>query len=116
MSVITSPGKPIAVTLPTAGRLTVRVPALAAGDARASAPSSADALARLKIFDVNHQPFWYLGPGGRIEQEWTLVGGVGSVAAVPAGQWILLVETADGRSWSATVSSSGVAEELVSFE
>ena len=116
VNAITAPGEPVAVVLPAAGRLTVRVPALAGGDSRESAHPSPDALARLTIRDANQQPFWYLGLGGRIEQQWTLVGGVGSVAAVPAGHWTLLVEAPDGRSWSTTVSSSGAADQLVNLE
>jgi hypothetical protein len=114
--VITAPHEPIALTLPAASRLTVRVPSLAASDSRASAHPSSDALARLTILDANQQAFWYLGLGGRIEQQWTLVGGVGTVETVPAGQWTLLVEASDGRSWSTTLSSSGVTDQFVNLE
>ncbi|MFP5287050.1 MAG: carboxypeptidase regulatory-like domain-containing protein, partial [Thermoanaerobaculia bacterium] len=57
--------EPVAVTLPPAGRLTVRVPALLASDL----------IGTVRLVGQDQQPFWTLAPGGNVVQQWPLAGG-----------------------------------------
>lgn len=98
--------QPVAVTLPDAAPLRVRVPALMASNLNAS----------LVILGANQQPFWTLGPGGRPEQQWQLTGGTAVVEGVPAGAWTLQVRSPDGQSWVGQVTTSGVSEAFVNLE
>lgn len=106
MQQVTVPGEPLAITLPDAGRLRVRVPELA----------SQNVLAKLSLVRQDQQPFWTLGPGGSIEQSWTLRGGKGTVEGIPAGQWFVHAEAADGRVWLGSVVTQGIGEVSVSLE
>jgi hypothetical protein len=100
------PSEPLAVTLAPAGRLRVRVPAL----------TTSDLIATLRLLGLDQRPFWTLGPGGRIEQQWPLVGGTGTVDGVPAGTWTLQIETPDGQRWTGTATTSGAGESAVTIE
>jgi hypothetical protein len=90
------PGAPLKVTLPAAGRLRVRVQALASSDLRATLSLSS-----------GNQRFWTLSPGGNVQDQWQLVGGTAVVGGVPAGLWHVRAEAPDGRVWTGTVVSSG---------
>jgi hypothetical protein len=98
--------QPVAVTLPDAAPLRVRVPALVTSNLNAS----------LVILGADQRPFWTLGPGGRPEQQWQLSGGTAVVDGVPAGAWTLQVKAPDGQSWVGQVTTSGLAEALVNLE
>jgi protocatechuate 3,4-dioxygenase beta subunit len=100
------PSEPMAVTLPPAGRLLVRVPALGASEM----------IGTLQLIGADQQPLRTLGLGGQIQQHWSLIGGKGIVDGVPAGAWILLVETADGQRWQGAAVTSGVGEAAVGIE
>jgi hypothetical protein len=102
---VTVPGEPVAMTLPSAGSLHVRIPELA----------SENVLATLKLLRQDQQPFWTLGPGGSIEQTWTLEGGKTTVEGVPAGLWSVVVQATDGRSWLGSVATSGTGEAMISL-
>lgn len=100
------PSEPQSVTLAPAGTLSVRVPALAASDL----------LATVRLVGADQQPFWTLAPGGQIAQQWTLTGGRGIIEGVPAGAWIVQVESADGQRWQGVATTSGAAEAAVTVE
>lgn len=97
------PGDPVAVHLPRAGHLRIRVPALASTDLRANATLS-----------IANQAFWTVGPGGLLLDRWQLVGGQAVIEGVPAGLWQVRVETPDGQQWMGEVATPGESEvELV---
>ncbi|MFL6193088.1 MAG: hypothetical protein ACJ75H_02860, partial [Thermoanaerobaculia bacterium] len=73
-----------------------------------------DVAATLTLMGADQKPFQTLAPGGRLQQSWPLVGGRGTVEGVPAGPWTVKVEAADGRAWTATVTSAGAGEQRVS--
>jgi hypothetical protein len=97
---------PVDVTLPAAGRLHVRVPALLA----------TEQIGSVRILGRDGQPFWTLGPGGAVVQQWPLAGGKAMVEGVPAGSWIVQVETPDGQRWQATAVTSGAPEAALTIE
>ncbi|HWN44317.1 MAG TPA: carboxypeptidase regulatory-like domain-containing protein [Thermoanaerobaculia bacterium] len=91
----------VELTLPPAGQLNVRVPALLASDL----------IGTVRLLGQNGQTFWTLGPGGDAVQQWPLAGGKAVVDGVPPGSWIVQVETPDGQRWqgAAVTAGSGVA-------
>jgi hypothetical protein len=93
------------MTLPPAGRLHVRIPELA----------SENLLATLRLLRQDQEPFWTLGPGGEIEQVWTLRGGKATVQGVPAGAWSVVAEAPDGRVWLGSVVMPGTGEAAISL-
>ncbi len=97
---------PLALTLAPAGRLNVRVPALV----------TSVLIGTVHLLGSDQQPFWTLGPGGRVEQQWSLVGGKVVIDGVPAGSWLLQVETPDGQRWQGAAVTSGAAEAAVTIE
>lgn len=103
---VTVPGEPRQIVLPAAGSLHVRIPELA----------SQNLLATLRLLGQGQQPFWTLGFGGSVEQSWTVRGGKATVEGVPAGQWLVVAEAANGRVWQGTVATSGTGEVAVSLE
>lgn len=98
--------EPVAVTLAPAGRLNVRVPALI----------SSDLIGTVRLLGPDQQPFWTLGPGGHVVQEWPLAGGKAVVEGVPAGSWTVQVETPDGQRWQAPAVTGGVPLAAVTIE
>ncbi len=96
---VTVPGELLRVTLPGAGQLHIRVPALVTSDLRATVTLSAA-----------DQPFWVVGPGGSLQDRWPLVGGKASIEGVPAGRWQIRVESPDGRSLTRPITTSGQGE------
>lgn len=100
------PSEPMAVTLPHAGRLLVRVSALA----------TSELIGTLQIIGADGQSLRTLGFGGQLQQQWSLVGGKGIVDGVPAGAWTLQVETADGQRWQGAAVTSGTGEGAVAIE
>jgi hypothetical protein len=100
------PSEPLALTLAPAGRLKVRVPAL----------TTSDLTATLRLLSADGKPFWTLGPGGRIEQQWTVIGGQATLDGLPAGAWTLQVEAADGQRWTGSATASGLGEAAVTIE
>lgn len=102
---VAAPGEPVDVTLPVAGRLRVRVQALASSDLRATLSLSS-----------GNQRFWTLGGGGNVQEQWQLAGGTAVVEGVPAGIWQVRVEAPDGRVWTGTVASSGGNDAELALE
>jgi protocatechuate 3,4-dioxygenase beta subunit len=102
---VTIPGEPVATTLPGAGNLRIRVPALAGTDLRAMATLSAAG-----------QPFWTVGPGGSLQSQWQLVGGKAVVEGVPGGLWQIRVESPDGRLWTGQATTVGQGGVEISLE
>ena len=98
--------EPLALTLAPAGKLNVRVPALV----------TSDLIGTVRLLGSDQQPFWTIGPGGTIEQQWRLVGGKVAIDGVPAGSWLLQVEAPDGQRWQGAAMTSGSAEAAVTIE
>lgn len=103
---LTVPSETVSLTLPPAGKLQVRVPSLA----------TSDLLATLRLLGPGQKPFWTLGLGGKIEQQWSLVGGGAIVNGLPAGHWVLEVETPDGQRRTATATTIGGGAAMVTVE
>jgi hypothetical protein len=105
-SLVTPAVEPVTITLPPAGELNVRVPALV--------PS--DLIGTVRLLDADQQAFWTLGRGGKIDLQWSLVGGKAVIDGVPAGRWVILVETPDGQRWQGAAVTAGTAEAAVTIE
>jgi protocatechuate 3,4-dioxygenase beta subunit len=97
VSLVVPSEDPVAVTLPPAGQLNVRVPALL----------SSELIGTVRLVGQDGQPFWTLGPGGSIVQQWPLAGGKALVGWVPPGNWMVQVETPDGQRWQGTAVTGG---------
>lgn len=97
------PGEGVTVVLPAAGDLRVRVPALAASNQ----------LAVLRLVGSDGTVFQGLDRGGRLHDGWQLLGGRTVVERLPKETWTLYVEASDGRRWSGTATTTGVAGEVV---
>jgi protocatechuate 3,4-dioxygenase beta subunit len=101
---VTVPGPVIRVVLPPAGRIRIKVPALASGEVAAKVTlTGAGGLYRGFDWD------------GSVKSEWELEGGATVLPQVPTGVWQVTARAADGHSWSgtATVTPGGVAEVVV---
>lgn len=96
------PGGPVPVVLEKAGRLVVRVPALAASDQVATLTLRGGGGA-----------FRALSSYGTVQAEWRMGGGMAVVEGVPAGTWSLTVTAPDGRSWSGTATTAGADQEVI---
>lgn len=96
----------LVVTLPPAAKLSLRVPVLL----------TADEIGTVALFGPDGQPFWTIGPGGRVVQQWELIGGKAIVEGVPAGTWLLQVEAPDGQRWQSAAVTSGVTDLTVTLE
>jgi len=94
------------VTLPPAGRLNVRVPALL----------SSDRIGTVRLLGQNGQTFWTLGPGGIAVQQWPLAGGKAVVEGLPPGNWTVQVETPDGQRWQGSAVTTGTVEAAATIE
>ena len=105
LATVTAPGEPVALTLPSAGRLHVRVPDL----------TTENRVATVKLLRQGQEPFWTLGPGGTVTQTWTMHGGNAIVEGVPAGVWSVVAEASDGRVWTGSVATPGTGEASVSL-
>ena len=105
-SLATPSAEPVTLTLPPGGKLSLRVPALV--------PS--DLVGTVRLLAADRQPFWTVGRGGQVEQQWSLVGGKAVIDGVPAGSWVVQVETPDGQRWQGAAVTSGTAEATVSME
>ena len=103
---VTVPGEPVAVTLPSAGRLHLRVPALAV----------TDLLATVTLLGPDQQALWTLGLGGQIERSWPMTAGLATVEGVPPGIWLVRVESTDGRTWTGGATTTGSGESAVTLE
>lgn len=103
---LTGSGEPVAVTLPDAARLAVRVSPLA----------TTDLIATLRILGADGRAFETLGFGGNLEQSWSMVGGKAVVDGVPAGAWVVQVTTQDGRSWTGPAATDGFNDAAVTLE
>lgn len=102
----TVPGEPLALALPDAGILTVRVPEL----------FTAQQSATVTLLDPAGRPFQNLDLNALPAGQWPLVAGRTTVESVPAGVWVVSVVAADGSTWQQTVSTAGQAETVVTFE
>ncbi|HKV09141.1 MAG TPA: carboxypeptidase-like regulatory domain-containing protein, partial [Thermoanaerobaculia bacterium] len=96
------PGGLMPVVLQNAGRLTVRVPALAGSDQVAVLTLAGDG-----------GVFRNLSPYGTVQTQWAVEGGKAIVEGLPAGTWSLTVTAPDGKSWSGTATTAGADQELV---
>lgn len=96
------PGAPVPVVLRNAGRLTVRVPALAGSDQVATLTLTGEG-----------GVFRNLSVYGTVQSQWTVEGGKAIVEGVPAGTWSLTVTAPDGKSWSGTATTAGADQEAV---
>ncbi len=105
-SLVVPSEEPVAMTLPPAGQLNVRVPALL----------SSELIGTVRLVGQDGQPFWTLGPGGRVVQQWPLAGGKAVVDGVPSGSWIVQVETPDGQRWQGAAVTGGAAATAVNIE
>jgi len=103
---VTVPGEPVAVTLPSAGRLHLRVPALA----------TTDLLATVTLLKPDQQALWSLGLGGRLERSWPMAAGQATVEGVPPGTWLVRVESTDGRIWTGGATTTGGGDSAVTLE
>lgn len=103
---VTVPGEPVAVTLSPAGRLHLRVPALA----------TTDLLATVTLLGPDQQALWTLGLGGRLERSWPMAAGQTTVDGVPPGTWLVRVESTDGRVWTGGATMAGGGESVVALE
>jgi hypothetical protein len=100
----TVPGDPVAIVLPDAGELEVRVPALL----------ETDGVATVTVLGADGRPFTCLEVGGNLRSQWTMVAGRTTVEGLPAGSWTVLATDADGRVWSGpAVTTGGPAIEIV---
>lgn len=93
------PGEPLAVVLPDAGRLSVRVPEML----------ETDRVAALTVHDAAGRLLEGLDEAGALRRQWTLAGGVAVVDGVPAGVWTLRVTAAE-RRWEGVAVTSGTGE------
>jgi carboxypeptidase family protein len=96
------PGPTVALTLPPAGRLHVRIPSLLMSGRSAS----------LRLFSPTGQPLWTLEPGGSLRSEWVLFAGQATITGLPEGPCTVDVESSEGRRWhglSAVVATQETA-------
>lgn len=91
------PGEPLAVVLPPAGRLRVRVPALV----------ESDSVGTLVVQAQDGQPFRYLAWGGELQQSWPVNAGRATVEGLPAGFWQLQVQGPGGEVYSGVAATTG---------
>ena len=91
------PSDPLAVTLPPAGSLSVRVPDLVTSELTGT----------VRLVGADQQPLSILAAGGQIEQQWPLVAGRGLIEGVPAGTWLVYVAASDGQQWQGTATTAG---------
>lgn len=103
---LTVPGDPVALTLPDASRLAVRVNPLA----------SSDAVGTVRLLGPDGRALRTLSLGGRLEESWTMIGGKVLVDGVPAGAWVVQVSTADGRAWTGAVSTDGIDDAALTLD
>ncbi len=102
---VTVPGEAPPLTLPKGGQLALRVPALLTSDRSAG----------LSLLGADQQPFWTLGLGGTIQQQWPVQAGKARVEGLPTGTWWLRVEASDGRVWvgsATTVEGTDIEIQL----
>ncbi|MEE8524893.1 MAG: carboxypeptidase regulatory-like domain-containing protein, partial [Thermoanaerobaculia bacterium] len=94
---VDAPRDPVAVVLPPATRIDVRVLELA----------GTGGLATLTVTDSGGRPFVSVASSYPVHMlsEWSVRDGRATVEGLPPGHWQLAVTTADGRSWSASVSA-----------
>lgn len=104
--VATVPGPPVDVTFPGAAPLAVDVPAIA----------ESAFLGSVALYDPAGKPLEVLSPSGQIDTRTTVIGGRATIAAVPAGIWIVQVDTPDGRQWSAVAITDGQRPAAVEIE
>ncbi len=97
---VSSPGPAARVILPPAGRIDLQVPALIERPAAAKA-----------VLTGPGGPYRDIDGDGSVKAEWDLAAGRRTFDRVPAGTWQVVVQAADGRSWSGTaiVTPDGVA-------
>ncbi len=102
----TIPGDPIAVVLPAAGRLRVRVADLV----------ESESYANLIVTSTDGLPFQHLAWGGALEQTWPVAAGQATVEGVPSGVWNLRVEGPSGRIWTGVAVTTGGPDVGVTLE
>lgn len=88
------PSEPLTVSLPAAGGIRVRIPALAASGVGG----------RARLLGPGGTAFSLVGPGGQVRGQWSVEAGAGTIFGVPAGSWVLVVTADEDRVWSAPVT------------
>ena len=100
---VTAPGHAGRVILPPPGGLSLRVPALADGQAGA----------KVRLSDPRDKPFRTLW-GGQAVAELDLTAGTLSLQRLPPGAWRVTVTAGDGRTWTRTaVIAPGSTAQLI---
>ncbi len=100
---VTAPGHAGRVILPPPGGLSLRVPALADGQAGA----------KVRLSDSRDKPFRTLW-GGQAVAELDLTAGTLSLQRLPPGVWRVTVTAGDGRTWTRTaVIAPGSTAQLI---
>lgn len=101
------PGEPVALVLPDAAPLRVRVPALLESGLAGS----------LTLLGSDGNPFQGVDPQtGMPVREWRIAGGTAVAEGVPAGAWTVRVVAPDGQTWTGPVVTSGRAAAQVDLE
>lgn len=100
------PGPPLEVVLTEAAQIEVRIPDLLAENLIATLTAKA----------LDGRPFIGVGPDGRLERQWTIRGGIGSVPGLPAGTWTIVVQAANQRTWQRTVTVTAGASLVLTFQ
>ena len=99
---IETPGDPVSVVLPPGGRLSLRVPPLLETATAATARLSDEQGRPLRSFDTYGAP----------TSAWRVEAGLATIEGVPAGQWIVKVETETGDAWQGIVVTDGRGDAL----
>jgi hypothetical protein len=102
----TVPGEPLAVALPDAARLRVRVPVLVESNLNA----------RLELADAAGRLFEGADIAGLPRRWWPVAGGTAVVDGVAAGAWSLRVTAADGQVWAGAATTVAGHETLAVLE
>jgi hypothetical protein len=88
------PGPVLRVALPPAGRVRVKVPALARDGVIARVSLTGPGGAAYRTFDFS----------GRVTTEWNLNSGYAIFGRVPPGAWRVTARAVDGRTWTGTAA------------
>ena len=90
------PGPEVEVELDPASRINVSVPRLA----------ETEVLAWAQVLTTEGQPLSFFDSMARYRDRWSVTHGRATVGELPAGEWILRVETSEGAFWQAPVTTS----------
>jgi protocatechuate 3,4-dioxygenase beta subunit len=102
-ALIVPTAEPLALTLAPAGKLSLRIPALVTSDRTGT----------VRLLGNDQKPFWTIGPGGNVLQQWPLTGGKAVIDGLPAGAWVIQVEASDGQKWQGAAVTAGADAAVV---